>query len=266
MIRLIWRIAALVAVLVVGLLILLLGYRWFSVRARAAIKQQWSRWLMSVCGMRVELIRPASSPTPLPSFLVMNHVSWLDIFVLNAVLPATFVAKAEIRRWPLVGWLVAGSGTIFVERGSRHAVRRVNQLIVKRLAAGERVAFFPEGTTSDGSGLLPFHTSLFAAAMVSDGETFQSQVIQPIALMYFQGDERTTIPAYIGDQTLVDSIVRILSARELSVRIQLLPVIDQLSVPLTRHLLAAESERRIRMAIFSWSVSGRPPRHRDSVE
>ncbi len=249
MIRLVWRVAALVAVLVAGLLILLFGYRWLPVGARSRIKQGWSRWLVSACGLRIQLVRSATSPTPHPSFLVMNHVSWLDIFVLNAVLPATFVAKAEIRRWPLVGWLVAGSGTIFVERGSRHAVRRVNQLILKRLAAGERVAFFPEGTTTDGSGLLPFHTSLFAAAMVSDGETFQSQVIQPIALMYFQGDERTAVPAYIGDQTLVDSIVQILSTRDLSAQIHFLPVIDQIPTPVTRHVLAAESERRIRTAI-----------------
>lgn len=237
--------------LVAGLLILLFGYRWLAVGARSRIKQGWSRWLVRVCGLRIHLVRPTSSPTPLPSFLVMNHVSWLDIFVLNAVLPATFVAKAEIRRWPLIGWLVAGSGTIFVERGSRHAVRRVNQLIVKRLAAGERVAFFPEGTTSDGSGLLPFHTSLFAAAMVSDGETFQSQVIQPIALMYFQNDQRSDVPAYVGDQTLVDSIVQILSTRNLSAQIHLLSPIDRVSDSVTRHVLAAESEHRIRAAIQS---------------
>ena len=249
MIRLVWRIAALVLVLFAGLLILLLGYRWLPVRGRSVIKQGWSRWLVSVCGLQVELVRCASSPTPLPSFLVMNHVSWLDIFALNAVLPATFVAKAEIRRWPLVGWLVAGSGTIFVERGSRHAVRKVNHVMSKRLAAGERVAFFPEGTTSDGLSLLPFHTSLFASAMVSDGETFQSQVIQPIALRYFRGDQRSTIPAYIGDQTLVDSIVKILSTKALRAELQLLPVIDQLSVPLTRHALAAEAEQRIRLAL-----------------
>lgn len=251
MIRLVWRVTALAAVLVAGLLILLFGYRWLAVGARSRIKQGWSRWLVRVCGLRIHLVRPTSSPTPLPSFLVMNHVSWLDIFVLNAVLPATFVAKAEIRRWPLIGWLVAGSGTIFVERGSRHAVRRVNQLIVKRLAAGERVAFFPEGTTSDGSGLLPFHTSLFAAAMVSDGETFQSQVIQPIALMYFQNDQRSDVPAYVGDQTLVDSIVQILSTRNLSAQIHLLSPIDRVSDAVTRHVLAAESEHRIRAAIKS---------------
>jgi 1-acyl-sn-glycerol-3-phosphate acyltransferase len=249
MIRLAWRLTTLVVILLVGLLILLLGYRWLSVAGRNRIKQHWSTWLVMACGLRVVLNRPAGSPTPLPDFLVMNHVSWLDIFVLNSVLPATFVAKAEIRRWPLIGWLVAGSGTIFVERGSRHAVRRVNQLMAKRLAAGERVAFFPEGTTSDGTSLLPFHTSLFASAMESDGETFQRQVIQPIALIYFQRGRFSTIPAFVGEQTLVQSIVQILTARDLVAEIRLLPVIDAVPPPLTRHALAAAAEHRIRSAI-----------------
>lgn len=255
MIRLVWRLATLVVILLVGLLILLLGYRWLSVGRRDRIKQYWSTWLVSACGLRVRLVRPAGATTPLPDFLVMNHVSWLDIFALNSVLPATFVAKAEIRRWPLIGWLVAGSGTIFVERGSRHAVRRVNQLMAKRLAAGERVAFFPEGTTSDGTGLLPFHTSLFAAAMASDGETFQRQVIQPIALIYFQRGKVSTIPAFVGDQTLVQSIVQILAARDLSAEIRLLPAIDAIPPPLTRHALAAAAEHRIRTAIETSLVS-----------
>jgi 1-acyl-sn-glycerol-3-phosphate acyltransferase len=249
MIRLAWRLTTLVVILLVGLLILLLGYRWLSVAGRNRIKQHWSTWLVMACGLRVVLNRPAGSPTPLPDFLVMNHVSWLDIFVLNSVLPATFVAKAEIRRWPLIGWLVAGSGTIFVERGSRHAVRRVNQLMAKRLAAGERVAFFPEGTTSDGTSLLPFHTSLFASAMESDGETFQRQVIQPIALIYFQRGRFSTIPAFVGEQTLAQSIVQILTARDLVAEIRLLPVIDAVPPPLTRHALAAAAEHRIRSAI-----------------
>lgn len=249
MIRLAWRLTTLVVILLVGLLILLLGYRWLSVAGRNRIKKHWSTWLVMACGLRVVLNRPAGSPTPLPDFLVMNHVSWLDIFVLNSVLPATFVAKAEIRRWPLIGWLVAGSGTIFVERGSRHAVRRVNQLMAKRLAAGERVAFFPEGTTSDGTSLLPFHTSLFASAMESDGETFQRQVIQPIALIYFQRGRFSTIPAFVGEQTLVQSIVQILTARDLVAEIRLLPVIDAVPPPLTRHALAAAAEHRIRSAI-----------------
>lgn len=246
MMRVAWRLAAITLLVLTGLLVLLLGYAWLPLSWRTAIRKTWSRLLLRLCGLSLQ-VTPDSSRWghSFPMLVVMNHVSWLDIFILNAVMPATFIAKSEIRRWPLVGWLVAGAGTLFVERGSRHAVRHVNRAIAHRFARGEHVAFFPEGTTTDGQTLLPFKTSLFACAMHEDGISELRHVVQPIAIRYRQNGRPSLIPAYIGDQTLVHSVAQILSARGLSAQLHILAPIHDMPESFTRHQLAARAEQAI---------------------
>jgi 1-acyl-sn-glycerol-3-phosphate acyltransferase len=254
MLRLAWRAPALLALILVGLLILVFAYRLFSQQRRDHIRCLWSRMLLEICGLKVALIDTRGTGQPLSGpasaqMIVLNHVSWLDIFVLNSVTPATFVAKSEIRSWPLIGWLVAGAGTVFVERGSRHKVRLLNHEITRRLQAGQRVAFFPEGKTTNGFGLLPFHTSLFAAALHEDQSDQLMVPIQPAALRYFQDGQASDCCAYIDDQTLVGSMVRILTAAQLSVELEYLPEILTLPRPVTRHAVAAKAEAMIRQAV-----------------
>jgi len=246
-----------ILLLVVGLLILALVFRLLGTAQRDRTKSLWSRLLLQICGVKVHLSFPqGQSRVPDTALIALNHVSWLDIFVLNTVVPATFVAKSEIRSWPVVGWLVAGAGTIFIERGSRHAVRRVNHEIRRRLERNEHVAFFPEGSTSNGFDLLPFHASLFAAALTDDptNEDQLSQLIlpvQPAVLRYFQDGLQSDRCAYIDHQTLVHSVMRIVSARGLSVELEFLPVITSLPPPMTRHAVAAKAEEQIRYAVRS---------------
>ena len=85
---------------------------------------------------------------------VVNHISWLDIFFLNGVRATAFIAKSEIRQWPVIGWLVAGAGTIFIERASRHAVHKVGLAMQTHFARKQAVGLFPEGTTSPGFDLM----------------------------------------------------------------------------------------------------------------
>ena len=96
------------------------------------------------------------SGTPLieRGLLVANHVSWVDIFVVNALTPAAFVSKADVRQWPVIGWLAAVNETVFLRRGSRGHARVINEEIAERMRAGRHVALFPEGTTTDGSHVL----------------------------------------------------------------------------------------------------------------
>jgi 1-acyl-sn-glycerol-3-phosphate acyltransferase len=250
MIRVMWRIAALIALLISGLLILFSVSLMVPHRQRARIRQRWSRRLLQVCGMRLALHGDLSSQDHVPPRLVvMNHVSWLDIFVLNAFLPVTFVAKSEIRRWPIVGWLVSGTGTIFIERGNRHAVRHVNHEIRRRLSRQEHVAFFPEGTTSSGHDVLRFHTSLFGSVLYDETPAVLAATIQPIAIRYFQNAQKSLIPAYIDDDTLVGSILKILGARGLSAELTVLPPVVSLPDGTTRHELAAQLESQLRQAI-----------------
>jgi 1-acyl-sn-glycerol-3-phosphate acyltransferase len=113
--------------------------------------------------------------------LVANHSSWLDIFVLNAVRRVYFVSKAEVARWPGIGWLARATGTVFIQRDHRKAAAQT-QVFKDRLAAGHELLFFPEGTSTDGQRVLPFKSSLFAAFI--DPRLCEACRIQPVSLRY----------------------------------------------------------------------------------
>jgi 1-acyl-sn-glycerol-3-phosphate acyltransferase len=205
---------------------LLAGLLFFPVIPRAAsdaLVKFWSRIALAALGIRLELhIEPGATPierTP-GSLLIMNHTSWADVFVVAAVTPARFVAKAEIAGWPLIGRFAAGVGTIFVERGRRRAVKRVNHAATLRLRSGQSVGIFPEGTTTDGSCLLRFHANLVQSAMDADAPVI------PLALQYLQGGAPTTAAAFVGDDTLVGSMWKILVTPRLSARLYWLPTLD----------------------------------------
>ena len=135
---------------------------------RQALVQRWSRRLLHL--LRVEArLHGAIDVHGGNVLLVANHISWLDIFVLNAHRPARFVAKSELAGWPLAGRLIRGAGTIFVDRERRHDTRRVNHHAAQALAAGDVVAVFPEGTTTDGATLLKFHASLLQPIVEAQG-------------------------------------------------------------------------------------------------
>jgi 1-acyl-sn-glycerol-3-phosphate acyltransferase len=130
-------------------------------RVRAAAFRAWARGTARIVGLAIE--RRGAAPRG-PFFLVANHLSYLDVVVLATCVDATFVAKAEVARWPVVGRLCAALGTVFLDRTRKRDLLRVLPLIEARLAAGGGVVVFPEGTTSDGSRVLGFRSSLFAAA------------------------------------------------------------------------------------------------------
>lgn len=178
-----------------GALTVVVIYPWIDTRLKRALKRRWSRQLLEMLGVRLKL--GAGKAAPPPGLIVSNHISWLDIFVINALVPAAFVSKAEVRSWPLIGWLCAHTETIFLARGSRSAVLRCGAAMASRLRAGGHVAFFPEGTTSDGSRVLPFHPALFQSAIDA-----QAPVI-PLALRYTdRNGNPSRAPAYDGDITL----------------------------------------------------------------
>ena len=130
-------------------------------RLRAALFRRWCRGAARIVGLRIDV---AGVPPSGPFFLVANHLSYLDVIVLGATVRATFVAKADVAAWPLVGWLGRAVGTAFIDRTRKRDLLRVLPLLEQRLRAGGGVVVFPEGTTGDGSGVLPFRSPLFAAA------------------------------------------------------------------------------------------------------
>jgi len=207
--------------------------------ARLRLKQLWSQQLLGMLGVR---LRADAALPPCPALLVANHVSWLDIFVINAVAPAAFVCKAEVRDWPLIGWLCERTETVFMPRGSRSAAKQAGETIALRLRQGWQVAVFPEGTTSDGGDLLPFRAALLQGAIDADSR------VQPLALRYVDGDGGTAVaPAYCGDTTLLQSLRRIAAAPRLEARLDILPPLDGRGAE--RRALAANAETAIRDAL-----------------
>jgi 1-acyl-sn-glycerol-3-phosphate acyltransferase len=187
---------------------------WWTIRTRfahltpaerAACVQQWARRLLKI--WRIELQVRGQPPSQGPLLLVANHISWLDIMVLYAAGFCRFVAKSDIKRWPLIGVIASGTGSLYIERASRRDALRVMHHMTEALRHGDVLAVFPEGTSSDGSALLPFHANLIQAAISAQAPA------QPVALQFVDGrtGQPSLAPIYIGDQTLLGSVWRTLT-------------------------------------------------------
>lgn len=210
-----------------------LVFPFLSVARRGRIRQRWSRRLLRILG--IELV---VSGTPLieRGLLVANHVSWVDIFVVNALTPAAFVSKADVRQWPVIGWLAAVNETVFLRRGSRGHARVINDEIAERMQDGRHVALFPEGTTTDGSHVLHFHAALLQPAILTE------HPIQPVALRYRTPEgEFTRAAAYDGDVTMGESMASIIGTERIIVSLALLPAIDTVGAQRRDIALAAHA-------------------------
>jgi 1-acyl-sn-glycerol-3-phosphate acyltransferase len=221
-----------------ALVITTVSYPFITPARQLRFKRRWSARLLTILGVRLVTDEPFLSPG---SLLVANHISWLDVFVINAAYPAAFVSKAEIRQWPLVGWLASKNETVFLRRGSRGHARIVNGEIAGLLGRQRHVAIFPEGTTTDGSHVLGFHAALLQPA-IEAGAT-----IQPLAIAYRLPDGRfTRAAAYDGDVSLLECIQAIVAEPEIVARIRVAPPISTLDLPDRKAL--AHSAREAIMA------------------
>ena len=177
----------------------------YSDEQQARAVEKWARGMLKIIGIEVRVKgHPASGPV----LMAANHISWLDILVMHAACHCRFVAKSEIRNWPVVGALTTGGGSLYIERGSRNDAMRVVHLMAEALHQGQVLAVFPEGRTGDGVTLSPFHANLLQAAISADVP------IQPVALQFFdaQTGEISLAPCYRDDDTLVSSLWRTLCA------------------------------------------------------
>lgn len=212
----VWRLARVTLHGLHGLAIVLLRFPGWRAEQRQQRIGWWSARLLRLMGLT---LRTQGTPRPGATLVVANHVSWLDIAAIHAVMPhARFVSKADVKHWPLIGSLVDGAGTLFIEREKKRDALRVVHQMAQALEAGDTVAVFPEGTTGDGRTLLPFHANLLQAAIAT------STPVQPVLLRYFDG-EHAISPAveFLGDTTLAQTAWRIACARGLGVEVTLLP-------------------------------------------
>ncbi|MDO8294215.1 MAG: lysophospholipid acyltransferase family protein [Gallionella sp.] len=185
--------------------LLAISYPHLNQTKRRRILKTWSRQLLGILniGIRTEGQWPVRGEGGY--LVVANHVSWLDIFVLNTIYPSRFIAKAEVRNWPLIGWLCKRSNTIFIERALRQDAASINQQISLLLEQGVCVGLFPEGTTTDGKQVGHFHSALIQPTIDAGA------MLCPVALCYQDKNGRGNNAAiFTGDTTLAQSIWRIL--------------------------------------------------------
>lgn len=176
---------------------------------REARVQVWAMQLLRLWDIDLEVRgKPVAAG---PALLVCNHISWLDILVIHATRHCRFVSKSELREWPLLGTLATGAGTLYIERAQRKDAMRMVKDMAQSLRNGEVLAVFPEGTTGDGIGILPFHSNLIQSAI--EGES----PIQALALQFVDTHTQSIsmVARYVGDDTLLASIWRTLNARGL---------------------------------------------------
>jgi 1-acyl-sn-glycerol-3-phosphate acyltransferase len=221
-----------------------LVFPWVGVATKQRLIRRWSVRLLRILAVDLRVRGLPDGGLSGNLMIVANHVSWLDIFVLNVLQPARFIAKAELRRWPVAGRLAAGVGTLFVERTRRHDTHHVNGRAADALARGDVVAIFPEGTTTDGRQVLPFHGSLLQPIVDAGGR------VQPVAIRYrTAAGEHSDAPAYVGETSFLTSFWRVTGARALVGELIVAPTLPARSRH--RRELARAAEAAIRTALAS---------------
>ena len=195
-----WRLLRAIGHVLRGLWVIRTEFGRLTPDACALLVREWSRQMLRLMG--VQLVVQGEVPSHGPLMMVANHLSWLDILVMNAAHPSRFVSKADAQHWPLLGSLITGAGTLYIERESRRDAMRVVHQMADALKAGDTVAVFPEGTTGDGRELLPFHANLIQAAISAHAP------VMPVALDFVDGSsgQRSEAPLFIGDTTLLQSL------------------------------------------------------------
>lgn len=250
------RLIRLAGHLVGGLMDAWLRYPRLNAQRRRTVMRGWSRRLLSILGVTVRVLNAPHS-LPASCMIVSNHISWIDIFVLTSIYPAIFVAKSEIRRWPLIGSLCARAGTLFIKRNSRSSAKRTATTVTAAIRSGALVSIYPEGTTTDGKCIRRFHAALFQPAI--DAEA----VIQPAALRYLdREDHYCSAPNFVGDTSFVASLWNITAAPRIVAELSFLKPIETDSQD--RRVLARASQTAIAGAL-GVQVSGIPPETIDDL-
>ena len=220
-------------------------------KRRDQILRAWSRKVLQILSFRHVVDAPPGFDAAAGRRLYIgNHVSWIDIYALQAVTAARFVAKAELAAWPVLGRLIRASGTVFIERSKRSDTRRINQTLCTHLEAGEIIGVFPEGTTSDGRDVIKFHANLLQAALDAEAE------IVPFCVRYL--DTRgnySEVPAFIGEQTFWQSIRRVLREKRLVCELTFFPPLDVAGR--NRRELALAAEQQVRQRLLGHSRQNR---------
>jgi 1-acyl-sn-glycerol-3-phosphate acyltransferase len=222
-----------------GCFILLLLFPWFKVEQRHQSIRKWCKQLLGIFQMRLSVIG-AEQLEDTHYLMAANHISWIDIHVINAFKPHYFVAKSEVASWPIFGWMAKQLGTLFIKRGNSNSIRNMVQEIAEQLKQ-KAICIFPEGTSTDGKQVAPFKSNLFEAAIVANAPVYA------LAIQYFdvQTGNKTTAPAFIGEMGLLDSIWNLICSPPICAQISIsvkLPALNERKAlaELSQSLIAAQ--------------------------
>lgn len=195
-----------------------------------------SRAMLKVLGIRLSVVDMRTAPATQGELLVVNHISWLDPLAVAAALPCELLAKSEVGGWPLISTVARSSGTIFIDRSRPFTLPATVREIADSLQAGRTVAAFPEGTTWCGRSRGPFRPAVFQAAIDANVP------VVPVALSFFEDGKPSSLAAFVGDTTLLRSLFKVVTARELVIGLTFLP---QILPTADRRTLAAAAEAAI---------------------
>lgn len=226
---------------------------------RRHLPSWYHRMVCRLLGVRVHL--SGAQPAEGAALLVANHISWLDIPVLSAITPLSFIAKQEVAGWPFVSWLAKLQRTVFIDRTRRSAVKETARAVLERLDRGERMVLFAEGTSSDGNQVLPFKSSLFAA-VAPNGDDRDGHLMQTVAIVYtrvhglpMNRQQRPAI-AWYGDMDMISHAWGVLKGGPLDVHVRFGEPVS-IEIVGDRKKLAEHAERCVR-SDFSRLLTGRP--------
>ena len=222
----------------VGALILRLVFPRASPAKRRDLVGWWSAKVLRIAGVatRVEGTPPARGERG--AMVAANHVSWLDVFAISGVRPTRFIAKSEIRDWPLAGWIVERAGTIFIHRERRRDTGRISERVREALAEGDCVGLFPEGATTEGDEMLKFHSSLFEPAVANGAH------VHPCAIRYERADGTLCREvAYVGELSFMQSFGLVMRQRGVVVKLTFAAPIE--TAQRTRREVTALAEAEI---------------------
>jgi 1-acyl-sn-glycerol-3-phosphate acyltransferase len=207
--------------IVVGITILATVWVFCEQAARDKLIRWWSKGVLRRFNIKVVIYGEPPTLGEASGMILANHISWIDIYALNSVIPVRFIAKSDINTWPVFGYLARKSGTIFINRSSRKDTARIVNKTVENLINGYNVAFFPEGTTTDGTTLGHFKSSLVQAAIIANA------TIKPLAIRYPNPDGSPNPKlAYAGETTMAESMMHALSTKQPVVELHFLPTIE----------------------------------------
>jgi 1-acyl-sn-glycerol-3-phosphate acyltransferase len=256
-----WRSARLFTHLLQGVATAALVLPRLSPEAREERIRQWCSTVLAILQVSVRVRGHVPKADTRGMLFVANHISWIDIWVLKAQLPMRFVSKSEIRDWPVIGWLALHAGTLFVTRHKRQQTGQTMNSVEEALRENDNLCFFPEGTTTDGTELKPFKSSLFQAAVNARAGVWPLMIFYP----HPQGGANTDV-AYSGDTTMLQSLCAVLSQKEIAVELEFAEPLEMQEWS-ERRQLAQQARQAIasRWTLRAHKALGTGAGHRDAA-